>query len=163
MLTGWHIMWNVIDLFVLFGLLWWLTSKPIGNMIREKQEKTAATISDVETRLIEVNKKLDNQASQLEEIKAEMKKIEAQAETMSARLKEDIIKSAHSEAEKAKEQIKKSMEQDINRSRAELKKEVVDKALLRAQEIVKQGLDRETQMKLIENFAMSLDNKSSNN
>lgn len=163
MLTTWNIMWNVINLIVLFGLLYWLTAKPLGNMIRNKQKKTASSISDVEARLNEVNKKLNSQVSQLEEIKTEMKKIEEKAEHMSIKLREDIIKSAQIEAEKVREQIKKSMEQDINRSKADLKKEIVDKALIRAQEIVKQGLDRETQMKLIESFAMTLDNKSSNN
>ncbi len=157
------IIWNLIDFIALIVFLWYVASKPISRMIREKQEKVATTISNVEERLNQVNKKLDSQASQLEEIKKEIKKIEEQAETMSKKLHEDIIKSAHDEAEKVREQIKKSMEQDINRTKADLRKEVVDKALAKANELVNQKLDKNTQMKLIESFALSLDNKNSNN
>jgi F-type H+-transporting ATPase subunit b len=160
--TG-SIIWNLIDFIVLIVFLWYVASKPVSRMVREKQEKISTTISNVEERLSQVNKKLDSQASQLEEIKKEIKKIEEQAEMMSKKLHEDIIKSAHDEAEKVRAQIKKSMEQDINRTKADLRKEVVDKALARAHELVNQKLDKNTQMKLIESFALSLDNKNSNN
>ena len=92
-----------------------------------------------------------------------MARIEEQAKNMSEKLKEDIVKSAHDEAEKIKEQIKKTMEQDLNKTKSELRKEVVDKALLKAQEMVNQKLDIDAQKRLIQGFAMSLDLKSSDN
>jgi|LakWasMet13_LOW5_FD_contig_41_659387_length_2824_multi_4_in_0_out_0_3 F-type H+-transporting ATPase subunit b len=158
-----HIIWNLIDFLVLLFLIKTFLSKPIANAIKGKQESISATLNDVEKRLNEVNKKLDTQSSQLNQIKDEITKIEQQAQNMAVKLKEDIVKSAHLEAEKLRDQIKRNMEQDINKTKAELKKEVTDKALLRAQEIVNQKLDMATQLKLIKDFAMSLDSKNSVN
>lgn len=163
MLETKHIIWNLIDFLVLLFLLKTFLSKPVSNAIKGKQDKISNTLDDVEKRLNEVTQRLNGQSSQLQEMKKEMTDIEQKAKTMAERLKEDIVKSAHVEAEKVREQIKRNMEQDINRARSDLKKEVTDKALVRAQEIVNQKLDRATQLKLIEDFAMSLNAKSSNN
>ena len=158
-----NIIWNLINFIVLIVILKKLLTKPLSNAIKSKQEQVSTSLATVDQKLNDVNKKLDSQAVQLEEIKKEILKIEQQAETMAIKLREDIVKSAHDEAEKVREQIKKSMEQDINRTKADLRKDVVDKALLKAEQIVHQNLDRATQMKLIEGFAMSLNTKSSKN
>jgi F-type H+-transporting ATPase subunit b len=163
MLQTSHIIWNLINFVVLLVLLKKILTKPVTNAIKGKQESISSTLNDVEARLNEVNKKLEVQSVQLKEIQSEIVKIEEQAQNMATKLKEDIVKSAHVEAEKLREQIKRNMEQDINKTRSDLKKEVTDKALIRAQEIVNQKLDMATQLKLIKDFAMSLESKSSVN
>lgn len=163
MLQTSHIIWNLINFIVLLVLLKMILTKPVKNAIKGKQDTISATLNDVETRLNEVNKKLDMQSGQLKEIQSEIAKIEEQAQNMATKLKEDIVTSAHAEAEKLREQIKRNMEQDINKTKSDLKREVTDKALIRAQEIVNQKLDMATQLKLIKDFAMSLESKNSVN
>ncbi len=163
MLEARHIIWNLIDFLILLFLLKQFLTKPVTNAIKSKQDNISNTLDDVEKRLNEVTQRLNGQSSQLSDMKKEISDIEQKAQTMADRLKEDIVKSAYIEAEKVREQIKRNMEQDINRTRSELKREITDKALIKAQEIVNQKLDRSTQLKLIEDFAMSLNTKSSNN
>jgi len=163
MLETRHIIWNLIDFLVLLVLLKVVLTKPVTKMIKGKQDSISNTLDDVEKRLNDVTQRLNNQSGQLQDMKKEIDDIEQKAATMAERLKEDIVKSAYVEAERVREQIKRNMEQDINRTRAVLKKEVTDKALIKAQEIVNQKLDMATQLKLIKDFAMSLDSKSSEN
>ena len=163
MLQTSNIIWNLINLLVLIWFLYTVLSKPVGKAIKEKQEKTSFDLSNVEQRLTEITKKLENQSLQLDDVKKEIKKIEEKSREMSEKLKDEIIKAAHSEAEKVKENLKKNIEQSINKTKTELKAEVTEKALQKANEIVKQKLDKDMQMKLIKSFSVSLNKESSNN
>jgi len=159
-----NIIWNLINFLALIVFLYLVAAKPIANMIKGKQDKVTSSLTSVEERLTEITKKIEGQAEHLEVIKKEIKQIEEQAQSMSQKLYEEVIASANYEAEKIREQMKRSMEQDISRSRRDLRLEVVDKALAKAQQLAKQKLDNNLQIKIIESFALSLDNsKSSKN
>lgn len=163
MLETKHIIWNLIDFVVLLVLLKVILTKPVTKAIKGKQDNISNTLDDVEKRLNDVTQRLSTQSGQLQDMKKEFDEIEQKAATMAEKLKADIVSSAHVEAEKVRDQFKRSMEQDINRTKSVLKKEVTDKALIKAQEIVNQKLDMATQLRLIKDFAMSLDSKSSEN
>ncbi|MEK7432292.1 MAG: F0F1 ATP synthase subunit B [Cyanobacteriota bacterium] len=158
-----NIIWNLINFIALIFLLVKFLKKPVTDAVEKKRDSISTRLDDLESKLNSATEKLNHQNKQLEEVKVDLKKIEEQSKDMAERLHEDIIKTAHSEAEKVKVQMKKAMEQEINRTKDLLRKEIIEKSLLKAHDVIKQKLDDNTQVSLIQSFAMSLNAKSSDN
>ena len=59
-------------------------------------------------------------------------------------------------SEKEREKLKKNIESEINRTRVEIKEEVTQKAMSKANQIVKAKLDKDMQLKIIKGFAKTL-------
>jgi F0F1-type ATP synthase membrane subunit b/b' len=59
--------------------------------------------------------------------------------------------------------MNKATEQELSRAKLEIKKEITQKALLKANELVKEKLNKDAQINLINSFAVSLSKKASNN
>jgi F-type H+-transporting ATPase subunit b len=63
-----------------------------------------------------------------------------------------ILKEAEAAAEKLKEQASKNIEHEFLQAKAELKAEIVEKALAKAEAIIKEKINSEDQDKLVDEY-----------
>jgi F-type H+-transporting ATPase subunit b len=113
----------------------------IKEQLQDLEEKKAAA----ETKLAEYNAKMAELDKAAESLLAEYVK---QGEDAKAR----ILQEAEGAAEKLKEQASKNIEYEFLQAKEELKAQIVEKALVKAEEIIKERINSEDQERLVDEY-----------
>ena len=113
----------------------------IKEQLQDLEEKKA----EAEAKLAEYNAKMAELDSKAEEMLAEYVK---QGEEAKAR----ILKEAEAAAEKLKEQASKNIQYEFLQAKEELKAQIVDKALVKAEAIIKEKINSEDQERLVDEY-----------
>ena len=113
----------------------------IKEQLLDLEEKKAAA----ETKLAEYNAKMAELDKVAESLLAEYVK---QGEDAKAR----ILQEAEAAAEKLKEQASKNIEYEFLQAKEELKAQIVEKALVKAEAIIKERINSEDQERLVDEY-----------
>ena len=137
---------------VLFIALFFLLKKPVSNAlnaritgIKEQLEGLEAKKAEAEKQLAEYNERLSLLDKEAEGLIAEYIK---QGEEAKVR----IIEAAESTAEKLEEQAKRHIEHEFEQAREELQTEIMQKALVKAEEIITTKISDEDQDRLVDEY-----------
>src|SRR4030042_2381810 len=140
----------VINFIILLVLLSVVLYKPVLKMLDERQAKIKESMDQAEQIRQQVAKTEDDIKAQLESARKEGKKIKVQAEQIGERLKNEAKEEARHEAEslisKATIELQRQRDKDIE----ELRKQFTDIALLAAEKVINETLDKEKHRKLID-------------
>ena len=140
----------VINFIILLVLLSVVLYKPVLKMLDERQAKIKESMDQAEEIKQQVAKTEDDVKAQLESARKEGQKIIAQAEQIGERLKNEAKEEARQEAEalinKAHVELQRQRDKDIE----DLRKQFADIALLAAERVINETLDKEKHRKLIE-------------
>ncbi|MGD8835574.1 MAG: ATP synthase F0 subunit B, partial [Desulfobacteraceae bacterium] len=101
--------------------------------------------AEVEKQLHQYNTKLATLDKEAEQVIAEYIR---QGEEAKAR----ILKEAESAADKLEEQAKKNIENEFKQAKEELQAEIVEKALVRAEQAVKEKISAQDQERLVDEY-----------
>jgi F-type H+-transporting ATPase subunit b len=144
--------YRVMNFSVLFIALFFLLRKPVANAlnaritgIKEQLEELEAQKAEAEKQLSEYNERLsllDKEAEEL--IQGYIK----QGEEAKAR----IIEAAESTAEKLEEQAKRHIAHEFEAAKEQLQTEIMQKALVKAEEIIKTKINDEDQDRLVDEY-----------
>lgn len=139
----------VVNFIILLVLLGFVLYKPVLKKLDERQAIIKESIENAEQIKQQVAKTEETIKGQLESARKEGQKIIANAEQIGERLKTEAKEEARTEAEsivnKARIEIQQQREKDIQ----ELRKQFVDIAILAAEKVVREALDKEKHQKLI--------------
>jgi F-type H+-transporting ATPase subunit b len=140
----------VINFIILLVLLSIILYKPVLKMLDERQAKIKESMDQAEKIKEQVAKTEDNIKAQLESARKEGQRIVAQAEQIGERLKNEAKEEARHEAEslisKAQIELQRQRDKDIE----ELRKQFADIAILAAEKVINETLDKEKHRKLID-------------
>lgn len=140
----------VINFVILLVLLIVVLYKPVLKMLDERQAKIKESMDQAEQIRQQVAQTEDDIKSQLESARKEGQKIIAQAEQIGERLKNEAKEEARLEAEslisKAQIELQRQRDKDIE----ELRKQFTDIAILAAEKVINETLDKEKHRKLID-------------
>jgi F-type H+-transporting ATPase subunit b len=140
----------VINFIILLVLLSVVLYKPVLKMLDERQAKIKESIDQDEQIRQQVAKTEDDIKAQLESARKEGQKIIVQAEQIGERLKNEAKEEARHEAEslisKAHIELQRQRDKDIEG----LRKQFADIALLAAEKVINETLDKEKHRKLID-------------
>ncbi|MBI2958534.1 MAG: F0F1 ATP synthase subunit B [Chloroflexi bacterium] len=135
---------------ILFLLLRKFAYKPIVGMLDQRAGRIRESMEQAELVKQQTLQAEERMKTQLEEARRDGQKVLAQAEQVSERLKEEARVAARKEAEaiitRAQAEIRLEREQAID----ELRAEVVDIAILAAEKVVKESLDKAAHRRLID-------------
>jgi F-type H+-transporting ATPase subunit b len=141
---------QLINFLILLGLLTFFGYKPIRNMLDERSnriklsmEQAEATKSEYERAQVEVEK-------QIGKAREEGQSIIAQAAQAGDRIKEEARLEARKEAQAIVEKARAELERERDKIVDELRKEFVDTAILAAESVLSETLDRGKHHQLIE-------------
>jgi F-type H+-transporting ATPase subunit b len=146
------LVWMLIN----FAVLLWLLEKLLFSKLRARTavkhdtikaelDKAKAARKEAETVLSDVRGKLDGLDKTVAEILAEAK---ARAEADRKR----VIEGAEQEAARIKAAAKASAERDAESRRRQLETEIVDRAVARAEELIRSRIDVMDQKRMVDEF-----------
>jgi F-type H+-transporting ATPase subunit b len=141
---------QLINFLILLGLLTFFGYKPIrrmlderSNRIKQSMEQAEATKKEYENARIEVEK-------QISKGRDEGQSIVGQAAQAGERIKEEARQEARKEAQAIVDRTREELERDRDKIVDELRKEFVDTAILAAEKVISETLDKEKHRQIIE-------------
>lgn len=141
----------IINFVILFGLLGLLLYKPVLKMLDERQAKIKESIEEAERVRQQTAQGQDEIRAQLESSRKEGQAIIAQAAQMGDRLKDEAREQARQEAESVITKAHISIQQERNETIDQLRREFTDIAILAAEKVINETLDKTKHQKLIDN------------
>jgi len=139
-----------INFVILFVLLSVVAYKPIVKMLNERQVKIKESMDQAEKIRQETARSEEEIKAHLEEARKEGQAVIAQATQIGERVKEEAKDSARQEAEsliaKARTEIKLERDKTVDDLRAEF----ADIAILAAEKVIKETVDKKKHRKLID-------------
>jgi F-type H+-transporting ATPase subunit b len=140
----------LINFIILFVLLSFVLYKPVLKMLDERQARIKEGMDQTEKIRLQTSKAEEDLKLQLETARKDGQNIIAQAEQIGERLKNEARDEARKEAasliEKAQVEIKQEREKDIK----ELRQQFADIAILAAEKVINESLDKAKHRKVIE-------------
>ncbi len=140
----------VINFVILFGALSLVLYKPVLKMLDQRQAKIRESMDQAESIKQQSARGEQEIKSRLEAAHKDAQKVIEQATAIGERLKAEAREEAHKEAEsliqKAQLEIKRQRDKDLEGLRAQF----ADIAILAAEKVIKESLDKEKQRKFID-------------
>ena len=135
---------------MLFGLLTFLLYKPIRRILDERSERIRVSMEKAE-QLKETMAKTEEQVKeQLEAARREGQNVLAQAGQMGERLREEAREEAKQDAEVIIARARSEIQRERDEAIEELRRQFVDLAIVAAEKVISETLDREKHRRLIE-------------
>jgi F-type H+-transporting ATPase subunit b len=141
---------QLVCFLILFGLLTFLLYKPIRRILDERSERIRVSMEQAE-QIKETMAKTEEQVKeQLDAARREGQNMLTQAGQMGERLREEARGQAKEDAEaiiaRARTEIRRERDEAIE----ELRRQFVDLAIMAAEKVISETLDREKHRRLIE-------------
>ena len=133
---------QVVNFVILFGLLFLVAYKPITKMLDERSTKIQESMEQAEQIKQQAARSEEEVKAQLEAARKESQTIMSQAAQMGERFKEEAKKEARQEAESLIEKSRLEIQRERDEAIDGLRKEVVDIAILAAERVIEQSLDK---------------------
>ncbi|MEM9460542.1 MAG: F0F1 ATP synthase subunit B [Myxococcota bacterium] len=150
------LLWTIINFAVLLWILNKLLFQPLIKRTRDKHDtvkseidKATAARTEAEGLLTEYKGRLERLDDEIEELMADAKK-KAQAD------RTRIIEAAEREAEQIKAAAKASAEREANARRRQLEAEIVDRAVERAEAIIREKITPADQRSMVDRYVTQL-------
>lgn len=144
--------YRVMNFSVLFIGLFLVLKKPVAQAL-------GGRIQGIKEQLVELEEKKKAAEAKLAQYDAKMAELDQEAESLLAEYvkqgedaKVRILKEAEAAAEKLQEQASKNIEYEFQLAKAELKAEIVEKALAKAEAIIKEKINSDDQEKLVDEY-----------
>ena len=139
----------VINFLLLFGLLSIVLYKPVLRMLDERQSKIKESIEQAEQIKEQAASSEERIKAQLETARKDGQAIIAQAAQVGEKLKEEAKEQAQKEAETLVAKAQAEIQQEQDRAIEELRREFSNIAILAAEKVINEALDKEKHLKLI--------------
>ncbi|MBW2741369.1 MAG: hypothetical protein JRE64_21565 [Deltaproteobacteria bacterium] len=144
--------YRVMNFAVLFLGLFFLLRKPVSQFFNARIKGIEDQLSELETKKKDARQKLEEYTRKLAQLEQEGKKIVDDYIRQGNESKERILKEAESVADKLKEQALRNIDYEINQAKLRLQEEVLEKAIVKAEEIIKNELTIEDHDRLVDEY-----------
>lgn len=144
--------YKVMNFTVLFVVLFFLLRKPVAQALNGRIKGIRDQLDELEVKKKEAEKKLAEYNEKLSLLDKEAEKIVAEYIKQGNEAKARILKEAEAEAVKLEEQAKRNIENEFKQAKSKLQEEISEKALLKAEEILKSKITTEDQDRLVDEY-----------
>ena len=144
--------YRVMNFSVLFLGLFFLLRKPTAQFFSTRIKGIEDQLGELETKKKDARQKLEEYTAKLAQLDQEGKKIVDDYIRQGNEAKERILKEAESVADKLKEQALRNIDYEINQAKLRLQEEVLGKAIVKAEEIIKNEITIEDHDRLVDEY-----------
>ncbi|UCE34078.1 MAG: F0F1 ATP synthase subunit B [Deltaproteobacteria bacterium] len=141
---------QLINFLILLGLLTFFGYKPIRKMLDERSNRIRLSMEQAEATRSEYERAQVEAEKQISKARDEGQTIIAQAAQAGNVLKEEARQEARKEAQAIVERARAELERERDKIVDELRKDFVDTAILAAERVLSETLDRRKHRQLIE-------------
>jgi len=144
--------YKVMNFAVLAIGLFFLLKKPASKALNARIQGIREQLEELETKKKAAENELARYNEKLASLEGEAEKIVAEYVRQGEEARTRILAEAESTAEKLEDQAKKNIEHEFNQAKARLQEEIIDKALLKAEEIIKDKISDDDQISLVDEY-----------
>jgi F-type H+-transporting ATPase subunit b len=144
--------YRVMNFAVLAIAIFFLARKPASHMLSSRIKGIKEELTALEGKKRDAEKTLAEFNEKLTLLEKEGEAIVAQYIEQGRKSKEKILEEAAASAEKMKEQARRNIEHEYQDARKKLQQDIVEKALLKAEELVKNTISPEDQGRLVDEY-----------
>jgi len=144
--------YRVMNFSVLAIALFLVLRKPTSKALKGRIEGIREQLKDLEGKKAEAEQKLSEYNEKLASLKLESESIVAEYIRQGNEAKERILREAESSAEKLEEQARRNIDHEFKMAKSKLQEEVMEKALSKAEEILKSSISDEDQDRLVDEY-----------
>ena len=144
--------YRLLHFIVLAGGLFFLLKKPLSQALGARVKGIEDQLSELEAQKAEAEGKLAEYNRKFAQLEQESESIVAEYVRQGEEAKTRILKEAEAAADKLKAQAQKNIESEIQRVKAELQEEVLDKALAKAEALIREKVNADDQEKLVDEY-----------
>ena len=155
---GPHQKWVAVDTYrimnftVLVVGLFFLLRKPVSKALNGRIIGIKEQLEDLEAKKNEAERELAKYEEKLAKLEAEADGIIEEYVRQGNEAKVRILKEAEAAAEKLEEQAKKNIEHEFEQAKIRLKEDVLEKAMAKAEEIIKEKISTDDQERLVDEY-----------
>lgn len=147
--TDWY---RVMNFGVLAIALFLLLRKPAAQALNNRVKGISEELQDLEARKDVAEKQLAEYTAKLTGLDQEAEQIVQEYIRQGEEAKARILKEAEASAEKLKEQARKNIDYEFEQARLSLQKTITEKALAKAEQIIKQQITPDDQDRLVDEY-----------
>jgi len=140
----------LVNFIILFTLLGVFLYKPVLKMLDERQTKIRESMEQAEKIRQETASSEEEIKAHLEKARKEGQAVIAQATQIGERMKEEAKDNARQEAESLIAKARTEIQRDRDKTIEELRAEFADIAILAAEKVIKETVDKKKHRKLID-------------
>jgi F-type H+-transporting ATPase subunit b len=144
--------YRVINFGILAVGLFLLLRKPASQALNDRIQGIREQLEELEAKKAEAEKTLAEYNEKLAKLDEEAERIVQQYIQQGQESKARIIEEAKQTAVKLEEQAKRNIENEFQRAKLQLQAEIAEKALAKAEEIIKEKITREDQDRLVDEY-----------
>ena len=155
---GVHNTWLTVDTWKVlnFGLLavgvFFIARKPVAQFFSSRAKDIEDEIKELELKKADAETKLAEYQTKFKNLDQESKQIVEDYIKQGEEAKTRIIAEAGEQAEKLEDMAKRNIQQEFKSAKAKLQQEIVEKALEKAEEIIKASISSDDQDKLVDEY-----------
>ena len=151
-----ELFWSIVSFTVLSLVLWKFAWPALRNGMEARSERIRQSIEDAERAKSEGERVLSEYQSQLADARNEAARIIEEARQTADQLRRDLTARAEAEAVELRQRNAEQIAAERDRVMAELQGQVASLAVELAERVVEANLDRDANMRLIENYINSV-------
>lgn len=141
---------QLVSFLILLGLLVYFGYKPIRKMLDERENRIRESMEQAEATKQEYERAKVAVQEQISKARQEGQTVISQATQIGDRLKEEAKEEARKEAQTIVARTRVELERERDKAIDDLRREFVDTAILAAEKVINEALDKEKHRKLIE-------------
>ncbi len=143
---------RVMNFVVLAVALFVVLRKPVSQALNGRIKDIQDQLNDLESKKKDAEKKLAEYNEKIATLGQEAEEIVAQYIKQGEEAKERILKEAETAAEKLEDQAQRTIENEFKNAKNKLQTEILEKALKKAEELVKSKITSEDQDRLVDEY-----------
>lgn len=147
--TDWY---RLMNFTVLITALFFLLKKPVSQALNNRIQGIKEQLAELEAGKKEAEEKLAEYNEKFNQLDKETEKLVAEYVKQGQDAKARIIKEAEASADKLEAQAKKNIENEFKKAREQLQVEVLDRALTKAEDLIKGKITSEDQDRLVNEY-----------
>ena len=144
--------YKVMNFTVLIVALFFLLRKPVARALNARIKGIQDHLNELEVKKKEAEKKLAEYNERLFLLGKEADEIIAEYVRQGNEAKARILEEAESEAEKLEEHARRNIENEFKQAKSKLEEEIFEKALIKAEGIIKNKINSEDQDRLVDEY-----------
>lgn len=144
--------WKVLNFVVLVVGVFFIARKPVAQFFSSRVKNIEEEIKELELKKADAQKKLVEYQAKFRNLDQESKKIIEEYIKQGEGAKTRIIAEAEAQAEKLEDMAKRNIENEFKSAKDKLQREIVEKAMAKAEEVIKASISSDDQDKLVDEY-----------
>jgi len=159
--SGDEFFWTVLNLLLLFGVLWFFGRKPVVSWFSDRRDRIQGEVESAANLRREAEERYARWQRKLGELETELEEIRSTSRGRAETERDRILEDARAAAERIGADARAAIDQELRRAREALRREASDLSVELAAELLRGQVTDADRDRLIDEFVAKIEQPSS--